>query len=67
MDIIKNIALVLTIVGALNWGLIGIFNINLVTMFVKSSMIYNLIYILIGVSSLISISYLFNEKMTNDV
>ena len=66
MDIIKNIALVLTIVGALNWGLIRIFNINLVTMFVKSSMIYNLIYILIGVSSLISISFLFHEKMTND-
>ena len=64
MEIIQKIALVLTIVGALNWGLIGILDINLVSSLIKSTMINNIIYTIIGVASLISISYLFNEKTT---
>ena len=44
MEIIKKIALALTIVGALNWGLIGIFNLNLVTLLIKSSLVNNIIY-----------------------
>ena len=47
MEIMKKIALVLTIVGALNWGLIGLFNLNLVTLLIKSAMINNIIYIII--------------------
>ena len=39
MEIIQKIALVLTIVGALNWGLIGILDINLVSSLIKSTMI----------------------------
>ena len=66
MEIIKKVALALTIVGALNWGLIGIFNINLVTLLIKSTMINNLIYIIIGIASLISIAYFFEEKMTHE-
>ncbi len=66
MEIIKKIALALTIIGALNWGLIGIFNINLVTLLIKSTMINNLIYIIIGIASLISIAYFFEEKMTHE-
>lgn len=64
MRILKKIALILTIVGALNWGLIGLFNLNLVTLIIKSTMINNIIYILIGICSLISIAYFFDEKMT---
>lgn len=64
MEIIKKIALVLTIIGALNWGLIGLFNLNLVTMLIKSTLINNIIYIVIGVASLICIAYFFEEKMT---
>ena len=30
MNIVQKIALTFTIVGALNWGLVGIFNFNLV-------------------------------------
>ena len=43
MEIIQKIALVLTIVGALNWGLIGILDINLVSSLIKSTMINNII------------------------
>ncbi len=64
MEIIQKIALVLTIVGALNWGLIGILDINLVSSLIKSTMINNIIYAIIGIASLISISYLFHEKTT---
>ncbi|MDE5888471.1 MAG: DUF378 domain-containing protein [Bacilli bacterium] len=63
MRIIKKIALVLTIIGALNWGLIGLFNLNLVTMLIKSTLINNIIYILIGIASIICIAYFFEEKM----
>ncbi len=66
MEIIKKIALTLTIVGALNWGLIGLFNINLVTMLIKNTLINNIIYIIIGIASLISIAYFFDRKMTLD-
>ncbi len=66
MEILKKIALTLTIIGALNWGLIGLFDINLVTMFIKNTMINNIIYIIIGIASVISIAYFFDQKMTLD-
>lgn len=65
MEIVRKIALVLTIIGALNWGLIGLFNLNLVTLLIKSSVVNNIIYIIIGIASLISITNLFQEKMTH--
>ena len=45
MEIVRKIALILTIIGALNWGLIGLFNLNLVTFLIKSTLINNIIYI----------------------
>ena len=65
MEIIKKIALVLAIIGALNWGLIGLFKVNLVTLLIKSAMLVNIIYIIIGIASLICIAYFFEEKMTH--
>ncbi len=63
MEIIKKIALIFTIIGALNWGLIGLFNLNLVTMLIKNTLINNIIYIIIGIASIICIAYFFEEKM----
>ena len=65
MEIIKKIALVLTIVGALNWGLIGLLNLILVTLMIKNALINNIIYILIGIASLICLTYFFEEKRTH--
>mgnify|MGYP003316969519 FL=1 len=62
---LDKIALILVIVGALNWGLIGLFNLNLVTALIKSTLINNIIYIIIGIASLICITYFFEEKMTH--
>ena len=51
MKVIDTIALILVIIGAINWGLIGIFNFNLVdTIFGVASVISKIIYILVGIS-----------------
>lgn len=63
MKIIDKIALVLVIIGAINWGLIGIFNFNLVdTILGTMSIISRIIYILVGVSGLWAIKLLFTDN-----
>lgn len=48
------VALVLVIVGALNWGLIGLLNFNLVnTIFGALPAAEKLIYVLVGASALV--------------
>lgn len=60
MKIIDKIALALVIIGAVNWGLIGLFNFNLVdTLFGAMSIISRIVYILVGVSGLWCIKALF--------
>ena len=50
---IHKTAYALVIVGALNWGLIGLFNFNLVSMlFGTWPMLEKLIYILVGLSAI---------------
>lgn len=62
MEILQKTALIFTIIGALNWGLIGLFNFNLVTtLFGVGSMLTNLVYILVGISGIINIGLLFNH------
>ena len=63
MKIIDKIALALIIIGAINWGLIGIFNFNLVdTIFGTMSIVSRIIYILVGVSGLWAIRLLFIDN-----
>ena len=63
MKIIDTIALILVIIGAINWGLIGIFKFNLVdTIFGTMSAISRIIYTLVGISGLWSIKLLFDNK-----
>ncbi len=47
------LALVLVLVGALNWGLVGILEFDLVeTLFGKMSLLTRIIYALVGVAAL---------------
>ena len=63
MKIIDTIALILVIIGAINWGLIGLFNFNLVdTIFGVGTALSRIIYSLVGISGLWSIKLLFAEK-----
>ena len=62
MEVIDKIALVLIIIGAINWGLIGFFNFNLVeTIFGQMSVMSRIIYALVGISGLWGIKLIFND------
>ena len=60
MIIAQKVALVLTIVGAINWGLVGIFNFNLVEfLFNTGSIMTRIIYIIILACGLFNLGFLF--------
>ncbi|WNB90270.1 DUF378 domain-containing protein [Bacillus sp. NEB1478] len=53
MDWLKKLAALLVLIGALNWGLIGLFNLNVVTeVFGSGSTVTQVLYSLIGLSGL---------------
>ena len=62
MKVIDKIALVLIIIGAINWGLIGFFEFDLVaTLFGDMSAISRIVYALVGISGLWGIKLLFDD------
>ena len=62
MKIIDKIALVLIIVGAINWGLIGFLKFDLVaTIFGQMTAISRIVYALVGISGLWGIKLLFDD------
>lgn len=62
MKVIDKIALVLIIIGAINWGLIGLFNFDLVAaLFGDMSIISRIVYGLVGISGLWGIKLLFDD------
>ena len=56
MKILKNTALVFLIIGGLNWGLVGIFDSNLVSFLFDgfSVIISRIIYSLVGIAAVVS-------------
>lgn len=59
MKIMQIIALILTIIGALNWGMIGLFNLDLVAaLFGVGSLVSRIIYALVGVAGLLNVGLL---------
>lgn len=55
MNILRYVAYVLVLIGALNWGLIGIFGFDLVgSIFGEMSVMSRIIYSLVGVSAIIT-------------
>lgn len=62
MNTLQKICLVVTIIGAINWGFIGLLDINLVqAIFGTESMISRIIYSLVGLTGLINIGILFTH------
>jgi uncharacterized membrane protein YuzA (DUF378 family) len=52
MKVIKTIAFILLIIGGLNWGLVGLFNFDLVAAIFKAmSIVSRVIYVLVGLSA----------------
>lgn len=64
MSIIDRIALALTIVGGINWGLIGIFRFDLVAWICggQTSVIARIIYTVVGIAALWCLSLLFKSN-----
>ena len=64
MNMIQKIALVFTIIGAINWGLTGLFNFNLVETLFGTSMLSAIIYMIVGIAGIINIMLLFTDLDT---
>jgi len=63
MKAIKIIALILVIVGGLNWGLVGLLDFDLVaTLFGDMSSISRAVYALVGLSAVVLAGVSFTEK-----
>ena len=62
MKILKNVALTLIIIGALNWFLVGLFKFNLVDgIFGELSLLSRIVYILVGLAGIFAM--LFYKKI----
>ena len=61
---LDNISLVLIIIGALNWGIIGLFGVDLIGMLFDGqlTLIPRIIYTLVGIAGIWAITLLFKEK-----
>ena len=66
--IIDKIALILTVIGALNWGSIGIFNFDLVAFLCGGSMslLSRIVYTVVALAGIWCITLLFRERDVYD-
>lgn len=68
MNTIDNIALTLVIIGAINWGSIGLFNFDIVGALFggQQAVLSRIIFALVGIAGLWSIGILFKDKVMRD-
>lgn len=60
MNIVQKSCLFFTIVGAINWGLIGLFNFDLVaTLFGPMTVAARVIYTIVGIAGIVNIMLFF--------
>lgn len=62
MEILQKVALVFTIIGALVWGIYGLFDVNIVAkLFGNMAFLERAIYVIVGICGLINIGLLFMD------
>lgn len=68
MRALDIIALILVVIGAINWGLIGFFQFNLVdSLFGTMSSFSRIVYALVGIAGLYALSFFGRDRdRTND-
>ena len=61
---LKRIALIVMIIGAINWGLIGFLNFDLVAYIFggQTALLSRIIYAVVGVAGLFAFTFLFNRE-----
>lgn len=64
MSAIQRSALVLTIIGAINWGLVGFFQFDLVAAIFggQDSALARIVYGLVGIAGLVNLALLFKPS-----
>ena len=64
MNVLNKVFLILLIIGGLNWGLVGLFQYDLVVALFggMSSLLSRIIYTLVGISGLYCITLLFHHE-----
>lgn len=66
---LDKLALTLVIIGAINWGSVGLFQFDIVAWIFggAASLISRIIYILVALGGIWSISLLFRESEVNEI
>ena len=66
--IMDRIALVLAIIGGLNWGCVGLFRFDLVAYLFggQTATVSRVIYTLVGLAAIWCVSLLFRERLASD-
>lgn len=59
METLQKVLLVITIIGAVNWGMIGLLDFDLVAMlFGSASLLSRVVYTLVGICGIVNIGIL---------
>ena len=68
MKVINRIALILSVIGGLNWGLIGLFKFDLFAWIFggQDNVLARIIYSIIGLAAIWCISLLFNRSVVEE-
>ena len=62
MAILQKVALVFTVIGAIVWGIYGLFDVNIIAkLFNNVTILEKAIYVIVGVCGLINIGLLFTN------
>lgn len=65
-NVVEKVALVLVVIGGLNWGLVGAFNYNLVdSLLGEGSALARIVYVLVGLAALVVLAGLVRRN-SND-
>lgn len=63
-SIIDKISLILVIIGALNWGLVGLFNFDIIRFaFGNAVVVGRILYILIGIAGIDILLFVFKARL----
>ena len=67
--IVDRIALVLAIIGGLNWGLVGLFRFDLVAYIFggQTATVSRVVYTLVGLAAIWCVTLLFRGRLSEDV
>ena len=56
-------ALVLVLIGGINWGLVGLFNFNIISVIFGAGLLGRLIFIIVGASAIYLCYLIYQDKM----